>query len=140
MRTLVPLLVAVAGATSCAPAVSYFYHPAEQATAIVAGRPAARYGVPPESPRGSVRVASFGVRTLETSSGTIPALRVRLTIANNNDSGPWELDADELRVAYASGDTVAPTCVQTGAASAPHVEIAPADEAVVDAWVSRSSP
>jgi hypothetical protein len=134
MRKLVLLLAAAAGAASCVPEAGYLYHPAEQATAILAGRPAARYGIPPESPRGSVRVATFGVRTLESRSGTIRALRVRLTIANNDDAGPWEVDADALRVAYGSGDVVGPACVRARPFAARRVEIAPGDEAIVDAW------
>jgi hypothetical protein len=134
MRKLLPFVVFVAGAAGCVPEAQYVFHPAEQATAVVAGHPAARYDVPPESPRGSVRVATFGVRSLATSSGVERTLHVRMTIANNNDTGPWQLDADALRVAYSSGEQAAPLCVNARAASAPNVVVEPGDAAVVDAW------
>ena len=134
MRKLLPVLVVVASAAGCIPEAQYAFHPAEQATAMVAGHPAARYEIPPESPRGSVRVATFGVRSLRTSSGIVRSIHVRMTIANNNDTGPWELDADAVRVAYASGEQAAPLCVNARAARAPNVVIEPGDAAVVDAW------
>jgi len=134
MRKLLPFVVLVAGAASCMPEARYVFHPAEQATAVVAGRPAARYAIPPESPRGSVRVATFGVRSLATGSGIVRSLHVRMTIANNNDTGPWQLDADAMRAAYASGEEAAPLCVNARAASAPNVVVEPGGQAIVDAW------
>ncbi len=112
----------------------YVYRPAEQATATLAGHAAARYGVPPESPRGSVRVASSGITSVETGSGEVRALHIRLAISNNNDTGPWELDARALRVAYASGDIVGPAFINTRTPGVPRVEIAPREAAVVDAY------
>ena len=53
------LAVAVV-AGGCA-ANQYLFVPTENATATTEGFPAARYPVPPESPRGTVYVASFGV-------------------------------------------------------------------------------
>lgn len=134
MRRLLLVFVGVTGASACAPEVQYAYHPAEQATATLAGHMAARYGVPPESPRGSVRVASCGITAVETGSGEVRALHVRQAIANNNDTGPWELDARSLRVAYAAGDVVGPIFINTRAPGTPRVEIAPGEAAVVDAY------
>jgi hypothetical protein len=134
MRRLLLLIVGVTGASACASEMQYAYHPAEQATATLAGHAAARYGVPPEAPRGSVRVASCGITSVETGSGEVRALHVRLAISNNNDTGPWELDARALRVAYAAGDVVGPTFINTRAPGMPRVEIAPREATVVDAY------
>jgi hypothetical protein len=130
------LLMGIAGAAACVPEAQYAYHPAEQATATLGGEPAARYGIPPESPRGSARVASFGVTEVETSAGSLPTLHVRLTIANNNDTGPWELDARELRVVYDRGEVAAPAFLnmRPRAAGAPGLSIAPGEAASVDAY------
>jgi hypothetical protein len=134
MRKLLVLLVGAASAAACAPEVNYAFRPAEQATAMVAGRPAARYGIPPESPRGSARVASFGITKVETSTGTVPTLHVRLTIANNNDTGPWELDARSLRVAYESGAESGPMFINTRTMGEHEISIEPGESAVVDAY------
>lgn len=134
MRTLLLLLVGATGAAACSPELNYAYRPAEQATAMVAGRPAARYGIPPESPRGSARVASFGITDVETNTGTVPTLHVRLTLANNNDSGPWTIDARALRVTYEAGEVCHPAFINTRKPGVPELSIAPGETGVVDAY------
>src|SRR5215471_2879520 len=80
---------------ACAPD-EYIYRPAEQATAEVGGLPAARYGVPPERPVGSVLVASSGLARIGFSGGAEQKmLQVRLVVSNNSDDAPWTLDTRE---------------------------------------------
>jgi hypothetical protein len=134
MRKGLLLLVSALGAAACATEAEYVYRPAEQATALLGGQPAARYAIPPESPRGTLRVASCGAAAVDTTSGRVQTLHVRLAIANNNDTGPWEVDTDALRVAYASGDVLAPLFVNASAPAAPTLRVAPGEAATIDAY------
>jgi hypothetical protein len=133
MRRLL-LIAAFLGLAACAPERYYLYRPAEQATATLAGRRAARYGIPPESPRGSARVASLGITSVRTSSGEVRTLHVRLALANNNDTGAWEIDARQMRVVYAGGAPVGPAFVNTHVVGEPIVQIPPSEAACIDAY------
>jgi hypothetical protein len=76
----------------------YVYRPAEQATAQVGGLPAARYGVPPERPLGTVLVASSGLARVGFNGGAEQRmLAVRLVVANNTDDKQWTVDTREQR-------------------------------------------
>jgi hypothetical protein len=134
MTKAIVVLLGVLGAAGCASQAEYTFRPAEQATALLAGQPAARYGIPPESPRGTLRVAACGVSSVDTSDGMVHTLHVRLVFANNNDTGPWEVDAEALRVVYASGDVLAPVFLNTTTPDAADVRIAPGEAATIDAY------
>jgi hypothetical protein len=61
-RALALLLLAGAGCASG----RYIYEPEENVTARISGRPAAYYPVPPQAPRGDVRVATLGIARLSS--------------------------------------------------------------------------
>ncbi len=88
-------------AAACAP--NYAYVPASNATATIGGRNAADYPVPPEQPRGDVRIASFGFADLtphgipDDEAHALHALHLRMVIANNGDH-EWTLDTREQRL------------------------------------------
>jgi hypothetical protein len=88
------LLGLVGGLVGCASEERYIYRPEENASARVAGRPAANYAVPAHEPRGRVRVATLGIAKLEPRGGgqTMRAMHVRLVVDNNDDTGPWQVD------------------------------------------------
>ena len=75
--------------------------PTTNATAVVGGRPASLFSVPPESPRGSVRVASYGFARLQlhedTGAPDLSAVHVRLIVDDDSDAG-WWLDTREQRL------------------------------------------
>src|SRR5689334_5623664 len=76
----------------------YIYRPAEQATANVGGLPAARYGIPPERPLGTVLIASSGLARIGFGDGAEQRmLAVRMVISNNTDDVPWTVDTREQR-------------------------------------------
>jgi hypothetical protein len=58
MTRQIAMLVGSLAMASCSP--DYVYRPAENATATITGRVAADYQVPPNTPRGDVRLAYFG--------------------------------------------------------------------------------
>jgi hypothetical protein len=103
MRRLALGLAAVSWAAGCSSA-RYLYHPEENATARVAGRPAAYYAIPSQAPHGEVRLAVLGIAKLEprapagsqaSSDGDeepIPAVHVRMIVDNNDDTAPWQVD------------------------------------------------
>ncbi len=92
-RVAVPLALLL-GAAGCASEQSYIFRPEENATARVAGRPAAYYVVPSQEPHGDVRVATLGIAKLEPKGGgeRVRAMHVRLVVDNNDDTGPWQVD------------------------------------------------
>jgi hypothetical protein len=104
MRRLALGLAAVSWAAGCSSA-RYLYHPEENATARVAGRPAAYYAIPSQSPRGEVRLAVLGIAKLEprgraggqgaasdSDAEPIPAVHVRMVVDNNDDTAAWQVD------------------------------------------------
>lgn len=92
----VTALAVVLAAGGCA-TNQYLFVPTENATATTEGYPAARYPVPPESPRGTVYVASFGVVSADVAhhGPQTPMLEVRMTVSNDSGAGPWTVDTRE---------------------------------------------
>jgi hypothetical protein len=101
----------------------FVYRPSEQATAHLGGLPAARYGIPPERPLGSVLVASSGLARVGFGDGAEQRmLAIRLVVSNNADDTPWTVDtraqraivlgAGESRPVYANADVGLPPLLQ----------------------------
>lgn len=121
-------------ALGCA-AERYSYRPAEQSTATLAGRPAARYEIPPYAPRGDVRVSTYGVGEVEQEEGEkTPVLRVRLNISNDGDEAAWTLDTREVVVALPGHGTIGAAFVNAGSADLPFVSIPPWEQRTVDLY------
>lgn len=130
-RLLLALGLATIAAGCAAP--QYTYLPAEQATATVAGKVAARYALPPESPRGTARITSPGIVDMRSRTGqTIRTVQIRMVIANNNDQGPWVLDTREQFLAIPGQGESRPAFVNTNENKAPVIEIAPGQEQTID--------
>jgi hypothetical protein len=88
-------LATVVAATLTACAAEYTYLPTQNATAEVAGQPAAAYPIPPSAPQGDVRVASFGITGLDVNAGErVRAMHVRVVVTNRS-SVPWTIDTRE---------------------------------------------
>lgn len=142
------LVAAVALVAGCENA--YIYRPAENATAHVAGRAAARYAVPPERSTGEVRIASFGVAAVhprsspesesshegeEAESGpTTHVMHVRLVVANNDGAGPWYFDPREQVAVYQDRLRFAPIYATSSTEGLPQIVIRPGDERTVDLY------
>lgn len=131
-------VVAVASSASiaaCAPD-RYVYSPAGRATALVSGRPAALYGVPLQAPHGDVRIAAFGIATLEPErddADRIESMHVRMVVANRDDVGPWQVDtrrqiggldgAGRSRPAFASSSVGRPPTISIPRGSAATLDL-----------------
>lgn len=120
--------------TACAHE-SYVYSPAEQATATVNGFPAARYGVPPERPMGTVLIASPGVVEAKyQDSGVTHVIAVRMVVENNSDDMPWTVDSREQHIVLRSGGESAPAYVNSDGQGSPILQIARGGKRTLDLY------
>jgi hypothetical protein len=110
----------------------YMFTPTQKVSATVNGLPASRYEVPPEQPRGVVTVATFGIQRLDLGSGEQRFLLVRMTIDNNNDFGPWNVDTRQLYVALPGEGRSLAAYVNTDRQGLPTILIPPGHERVID--------
>jgi hypothetical protein len=109
---------------ACSSSDKFLYSPAEQATATVDGFPAARYGVPPERPLGTVLVASPGVVDMKFERDVkTRMLSVRMIVANNQDDNPWKIDTREVRAVLKDAGEAAPAYVNAERQQLPIVEV-----------------
>lgn len=94
----------VAGAillAGCAPD-RYTYAPVTTSSADLEGPSTAVYGVPPDAPRGEVRVAMLGVApapALGAQDMRSRAVHVALAVSNRADE-PWTIDPSEQRLTF----------------------------------------
>jgi hypothetical protein len=134
MRRL--LTLSLLGMAACASQQRFYYQPEEQASARIAGRPAARYTIPPEQPRGDVRVATFGVTEIELGRGEpIPALHVRLIASNDAGERTWTLDTRDIRVQLAGRPPRGAAFVNADVVGLPVLEIPPGQSRTVDVYM-----
>lgn len=111
----------------------YLFEPAEQATATIEGYSAARYAIPPEAPRGDLRVASFGVTDIEQAGGDeVAAIHVRLVISNDSSAGPWSVDTRKVRLEVRGRGDIGAPLVSTDGEGLPVVSVAPGRQRVID--------
>lgn len=109
-RTLaLALPLAALALVGCAETARYVYTPTEHATARLPenGLPAALYQVPPEAPQGEVKVASLGVRKLDTGNLKGRYLVARVVVSNNSDQ-PWSFDGSQQQASIAGGPPQGP--------------------------------
>jgi hypothetical protein len=131
--TVVAAMAAAAGGCGTG---SYVYQPTEQSNATLEGRPAARYGIPPERPTGDVRVISSGVNDVEPAPGSphIKVLQARMVVANNLDNTPWIVDT-RAQYAWIAGEGKArPMFANSDAPGAPLLRIGRGEQRTVDLY------
>jgi hypothetical protein len=134
MRTL---LLGLGTLAIAACASTYVYRPAVTTTAAtVDGRVASYYAIPPEAPRGDVRVVTMGFAQIEqrdTPNSAVQALHVRLVVANNSEA-PWKLDTREQRAVLPKFGESSPAYAKTDSGTPPEVPIPPLTERTVDLY------
>jgi hypothetical protein len=126
------LYLGLAALAGCATTASYIYSP-ERATHLADGYPAAAIAVPPEAPQGQIEVTSFGIVGI-TPDGSSPmnALHVRLAIANNGDTTPWEISPNDQLVEIAGEGQSRPMFVNTDVRTLPTVTVTQHERRVLD--------
>ena len=131
-RLLLAAMLAIA-AGACE-SRSFIYRPAMSSSAVIAGRPAAHHRIPPEAPRGDVRVATFGFAELTPVDGKgddIRSLHVRVVVANDSDA-TWTVDTREQRVALPGSGESRPAYARSDDGAPPTVEVPPGAQRSVD--------
>ncbi|MBI2891926.1 MAG: hypothetical protein HYY06_00125 [Deltaproteobacteria bacterium] len=132
MRYVPKLLVVAAFGCVSGP---YVYRPTEQVTASIRGYPAARYEVPPESPRGDVTLGSFGLTDVDAEGGRLRKrmLHVRLVASNDSDAA-WSVDLRELVLVLPGGRETGPAFVNTDSTVVPVIGVATGQKRVIDLY------
>jgi hypothetical protein len=115
--------VAAIAAAAC-DSRQYVYEPAVSSNATIAGRPASYYQIPPEAPRGDVRIATFGLVdiTPERTDDELRGLHIRMIVTNNSDT-PWTVDTREQRAVLPGGGESRPAFAKVDDGAPPTVEI-----------------
>lgn len=133
VRPLALVLLGLAG-LSCADSSNYLYRPAENATAVTEGFTAARYTIPPSAPKGDVRVASFGLKSVskEENGPEFPAVHVRLIVSNDSGATAWTVDPTEIRVELRGDKPKSPAVVSADVNPLPQISIQPGEERTLD--------
>ncbi len=132
LRFLATALAAAGLVVACENA--YTYVPTTGATTTIAGRAAAQYPLPAETPQGSLDVASFGFADVsaQESNERLAALHLRMVIVNNSDHD-WTIDTREQRLDLDGHGVSAPSYASADRGSAPPViTVPPAGKRTVD--------
>lgn len=136
---LAPALALATAALACAACGSrrYLYEPAVASSATVAGRAASHYRIPPEAPRGDVRVASFGLADIRPAhermrfAEELRAIHVRLVVANNSDAA-WWVDTRDVRAVLPSNGESRAAFARVDEGSLPVVVVPAGGERTID--------
>ena len=132
-----PLVATVAALALTACSATYAFVPATNATSAIYGHAATDYAIPPQSPQGSLRVASYGIEPLsarEAPDESIGALHVRVLVSDMSPQ-PWTFDIREQRLSIPGRPTSTPAFASASPAagsSPPLVTIAPNTTRLVD--------
>lgn len=134
-----PLLVAAMAAgmlsAGCAAGHRGVFHPTEQATAVERGQIAARYPVPPEAPRGDVRIASMGLAKVRDEQGHKKlAIRVRMVVSNDGGAAPWSVSPAAVLLDHPTAGTIAPARMEAATGDDGLVAIARGQAREVDLY------
>jgi uncharacterized membrane protein YgcG len=137
MRPFLGLSLVALTTTACG--ATYTYVPATNAPpASLYGHPAADYAIPPQAPRGDLRIASYGIEPLSPEGGddeSVGSLHIRLAITNKSDQ-PWTIDTREQQAALEGHATSTPAFASAsrGTGSPPLVTVAPNTTRLVDVF------
>ena len=135
VRTTASALVIVFGAAALAGCEhEYVYRPTVATTSAVAGRVASYYAIPPEAPRGSVQLATFGFADLQPTGGgdkDVRAIHMRMVVANNADT-PWKIDTREQLLELPGHGQSRPAFASSDVGAGPVIEIPPNGKVTVD--------
>jgi hypothetical protein len=131
-RRVVLAVSLLASASGCS--TPYAYVPTTNAIATVGNHVAADYAVPPEAPKGDVRIASYGITSVTPhgDGAKARALHLRLVLANNGAT-TWTLDTRAQRLDLGGAALLAPAFASANAgAPPPVVTVPPNGKRVID--------
>ena len=129
-RHVFGILLLAVSASACGTSATYI--PEQRATATLGGRTAAAYPLPSsQNHQGDLRVASFGVTELKRDSEEVPAIHLRLALADNGTQ-PIELDIREQRLQLPDGRFLAPASFAEKSVTQPLIVVAPGSSRNID--------
>jgi hypothetical protein len=134
--TLCAVLAALAPSTGCV-THRYVYEPEQAATALVAGRSASYYRIPPQAPHGDVRVATLGLVKITPQGGRgreVHAMHVRMVVDNNDDAGPWLIDTRQETASLEGYGKSRPAFASSTLGHPPVVSVPPGESATIDLY------
>lgn len=109
------------------------YRPLAPNVIQVDGKEAATYAVPPSTPKGDVRVLSFGGEQLSGAGQPALYLHLRLWVHNANDGLAWTVESGEQVLEYVGRGSVRPSFA-AGPDGRPRIDVAPGSEAALDLY------
>ncbi|MDB5214794.1 MAG: uncharacterized protein JWO86_2721 [Myxococcaceae bacterium] len=111
----------------------YVYRPTVATTSAINGRPASYYAIPPEAPRGSVQLATFGFAEINPSGDDkkLRAIHIRMVVTNNDDT-PWKIDTREQLLELPNSGRSRPAFANSDAGPGPIVDIPPSGKRTID--------
>ena len=128
------LFVAATAAGAACGGGPYTYVPATNTSAMIAGRPASYYAIPPEAPRGDLRVATFGFADVAPASDESVRLRsihVRMIVANNA-TAPWTVDTREQRLTLPGSGESRAAYASVNQGAPPIIDVPPGQARTID--------
>jgi hypothetical protein len=136
ITSLALLALTSLGFATTACSATYAFVPATHATSSLYGHAAADYAIPPQSPHGQLRVASYGVEPLspaESPDEEVAALHVRVSVSNTG-AHDWTVDTREQQVRLEGHATSTPafSTASPGTSAPPVLSIAPQTTRLVD--------
>jgi hypothetical protein len=121
----------IAALAACGPSNNFV---PEQASTMVDGNAATVVPIPPEAPKGEVRVASSGLTTLRADDAPdLPALRVTMIVTNDADQTPWTVDTRE-QLLEARGQTLRPAFASSDRDGLPLIQVGPREKRTIDLY------
>jgi len=111
----------------------YVYRPTVATTSAVAGRLASYYAIPPEAPRGSVQLATFGFADIRPTGEDeeLRAIHMRMVVSNNADTA-WKIDTREQLLALPGHGQSRPAFASSDAGQGPIIEVPPNGKRTID--------
>lgn len=111
---------------------NYVYAP-EGAKVAADGRLISRVGVPPERPRGEVRITAMGITRLRGQADRdIDALHLRVVVNNDSDDTPWTVDTRQQLIEIRGAGRAAPLFANTDRDTLPILTIPRRDQRTLD--------
>lgn len=122
---------------ACSP-TRYAFVPATPTTTLLYEHAAADYPIPADTPRGDLRVASYGFEVLSSADAPdqrLSTLHLRLFVSNSG-AQPWSLDTREQQLAIDGHGTSTPAFAtaspEPSGTAPPIVSVAPSGSRLVD--------
>lgn len=109
--------------------------PPPSPVAVVRTQNEVRYLLPPDMPRGSMIISSFGVTELNADEGPdLPVVHIRIAIENTSGAANWQINTSDIALDLRGGPTLRQAYVNSESDTLPLVSVAPGRESTFDLY------